>query len=184
MQSSQLARIPIGGATGVSPVRRAALWLAAHPIPRPASLKPNHSDVTRITALGRQTGKIAKKCIGGSVFKIVHAQFIALGSSASRLRRRGSRASSGGQFVILRICENGERIPLTIEKSDPEHGTVNIVVQSIGKTTNLLNSLETGTAFSTSSGLWASLRRLRATARWWRSGAAWERQWRIRRQRR
>ena len=49
-----------------------------------------------------------------------------------------------GQFVIIRVNETGERIPLTIEKSDPEKGTVNIVVQSIGKTTNLLNSLETG----------------------------------------
>jgi hypothetical protein len=77
------------------------------------------------------------------------------------LRRRGSRASSGrGQFVILRICENGERIPLTIEKSDPEHGTVNIVVQSIGKTTTCSIRSKPGTAFSTSSGRWASLRKL------------------------
>ena len=40
-----------------------------------------------------------------------------------------------GQFVILRIYEQGERIPITIESSDPEHGTISIVVQSIGKTT-------------------------------------------------
>jgi ferredoxin--NADP+ reductase len=49
-----------------------------------------------------------------------------------------------GQFVILRLHERGERIPLTIKSSDPEAGTVTIVVQSIGKTTSLLNCLETG----------------------------------------
>ncbi len=49
-----------------------------------------------------------------------------------------------GQFVILRIHEKGERIPLTIKTSDPAAGTITIVVQSIGKTTSLLNCLETG----------------------------------------
>jgi len=46
--------------------------------------------------------------------------------------------------VILRIYEEGERIPVTIENSDPERGTISIVVQSVGKTTYLLNSLNTG----------------------------------------
>ncbi|MGB8010391.1 MAG: sulfide/dihydroorotate dehydrogenase-like FAD/NAD-binding protein [Terriglobales bacterium] len=79
------------------------------------------------------------------MFKIVQAQFIAPGIKRFTIEApRIARKQRPGQFVILRICENGERIPLTIEKSDPEHGTVNIVVQSIGKTTNLLNSLETG----------------------------------------
>ena len=49
-----------------------------------------------------------------------------------------------GQFLILRLHEKGERIPLTIKSSDPEAGTVTIVVQAIGKTTSLLNSLEAG----------------------------------------
>jgi len=79
------------------------------------------------------------------VFKIVNAQFIAPGIKRFVIEApRIARKQRPGQFVILRICENGERIPLTIEKSDPEHGTVNIVVQAIGKTTHLLNSLETG----------------------------------------
>src|SRR4029077_1328215 len=47
-------------------------------------------------------------------------------------------------FVILRLYEQGERIPITIEHSDPERGTIRIVAQSIGKTTNMLNSLNTG----------------------------------------
>jgi ferredoxin--NADP+ reductase len=57
---------------------------------------------------------------------------------------RIARKRRPGQFVILRLYEQGERIPVTIENSDPEHGTISIVVQSAGKTTNLLNALETG----------------------------------------
>jgi ferredoxin--NADP+ reductase len=57
---------------------------------------------------------------------------------------RIARKQQPGQFVILRLHENGERIPLTIKCSDPEKGTVTIVAQSIGKTTSLLNCLETG----------------------------------------
>jgi ferredoxin--NADP+ reductase len=79
------------------------------------------------------------------VFKIVHAEFIAPGIKRFIIEApRIARKQRPGQFVIIRICENGERIPLTIERSDPQNGTVNIVVQSIGKTTHLLNSLETG----------------------------------------
>jgi ferredoxin/flavodoxin---NADP+ reductase len=79
------------------------------------------------------------------LFKIVHAQFIAPGIKRFTIEApRIARKQRPGQFVIVRIVEQGERIPLTIERSDPEAGTVNIVVQSIGKTTNLLNSLETG----------------------------------------
>ena len=57
---------------------------------------------------------------------------------------RIARKQKPGQFVILRIYEEGERIPVTIENSDPVKGTINIVVQSAGKTTHLLNMLETG----------------------------------------
>jgi len=79
------------------------------------------------------------------VFKILNAQFIAPGIKRFVLEApRIARKQQPGQFVIIRVNETGERIPLTIEKSDPEKGTVNLVVQSIGKTTHLLNSLETG----------------------------------------
>jgi len=81
------------------------------------------------------------------VFKIVSAQFIAPGIKRFSIEApRIARKQRPGQFVIVRICENGERVPLTIERSDAERGTVNIVVQSMGKTTHLLNSLETGDA--------------------------------------
>ena len=49
-----------------------------------------------------------------------------------------------GQFVIIRINEVGERIPLTIADSDSENGTIDIIVQGIGKTTKELNDLKSG----------------------------------------
>jgi ferredoxin--NADP+ reductase len=57
---------------------------------------------------------------------------------------RIARKHQPGQFIILRLHEDGERIPLTIKSADPEKGTVTIVAQAVGKTTSLLNCLETG----------------------------------------
>ena len=57
---------------------------------------------------------------------------------------RMARKRRAGQFVILRVHEHGERIPLTIADGDPEKGTITIIVQGIGKTTKLLNLLEAG----------------------------------------
>jgi ferredoxin/flavodoxin---NADP+ reductase len=79
------------------------------------------------------------------VFKILHAAYIAPGIKRFVIEApRIARKHRAGQFVILRLCEQGERIPLTIERSDPARGTINICVQSAGKTTHLLNSFETG----------------------------------------
>lgn len=79
------------------------------------------------------------------VFKILHAAFIAPGIKRFVIEApRIARKHRPGQFVILRLYENGERIPLTIERSDAARGTINICVQSAGKTTHLLNSFETG----------------------------------------
>ena len=79
------------------------------------------------------------------MFKIIRAHFLAPGIKRFVIEApRIARKQKPGQFVILRIYEEGERIPVTIENSDPERGTVNIVVQSVGKTTHLLNSLKTG----------------------------------------
>jgi len=79
------------------------------------------------------------------VFNILHAEFLAPGIKRFVIEApRIARKQRPGQFVIVRIHEEGERIPLTIENSDPQKGTINIVVQSLGKTTNLLNSLGAG----------------------------------------
>ncbi len=49
-----------------------------------------------------------------------------------------------GQFVMLRIVENGERIPLTISDADTQTGTISLIVQGVGKTTNLFLQLDAG----------------------------------------
>ncbi len=49
-----------------------------------------------------------------------------------------------GQFVIIRLNDAGERIPLTIADSNIVDGTITIIVQGIGKTTKELNSLSDG----------------------------------------
>ena len=79
------------------------------------------------------------------MFKIIHANFIAPGVKRFVVEApRIARKHQPGQFVILRLAPSGERIPLTIERVDRERGTINMVVQSVGKTTNLLNLLGTG----------------------------------------
>ena len=46
-----------------------------------------------------------------------------------------AKKAEPGQFIILRVDEDGERIPLTISEYDREKGTIAIVVQEIGATT-------------------------------------------------
>jgi ferredoxin--NADP+ reductase len=53
-----------------------------------------------------------------------------------------------GQFVILRIDGEGERIPLTIARADKSAGTVDLIVQAVGSTTKRLCSLEAGQRIS------------------------------------
>ncbi|MDP8263948.1 MAG: sulfide/dihydroorotate dehydrogenase-like FAD/NAD-binding protein [Candidatus Aceula lacicola] len=47
-----------------------------------------------------------------------------------------------GQFIILQISEEGERIPLTIADSDNKQGSITLIFQTVGKTTHLLAELE------------------------------------------
>lgn len=49
-----------------------------------------------------------------------------------------------GQFIILRVDENGERIPLTVAGTDPLNGTVKIIFQIVGATTEKLSRKEVG----------------------------------------
>ncbi|MGI1690308.1 sulfide/dihydroorotate dehydrogenase-like FAD/NAD-binding protein [Thermoanaerobacter uzonensis] len=57
---------------------------------------------------------------------------------------RVAKSAKPGQFVIIRIYDKGERIPLTIADYDPEKGTVTIVFQEVGKSTKLLGTLNEG----------------------------------------
>lgn len=79
------------------------------------------------------------------MYKIISAKFIApdvkkfeIDAPKIALKRKA------GQFVIIRIKENGERVPLTISDSSKEKGTISIIVQGVGKTTKELNTLNKG----------------------------------------
>ncbi len=61
--------------------------------------------------------------------------------------KRVAKACEPGQFVIVRMDEAGERIPLTICDYDREKGTVTIVFQVVGAATELMRGLKTGDAF-------------------------------------
>lgn len=79
------------------------------------------------------------------MFKIIHTEFLAPDVKLFRIHSpkiAGKRKA--GQFVIIRVDERGERIPLTIADSDVNEGTVTIIVQGIGKTTKQLNEKKTG----------------------------------------
>jgi len=82
---------------------------------------------------------------GRLMYRILQAQFIApdikqflIEAPRIALRRKP------GQFVIVRIHDHGERIPLTIVDSDPELGAITLIVQGIGKSTRQLNQLNSG----------------------------------------
>lgn len=55
-----------------------------------------------------------------------------------------AKKAKSGQFIILRVDENGERIPLTVAGYDREKGTVTIIFQIVGATTEKLNHLNEG----------------------------------------
>ncbi len=55
-----------------------------------------------------------------------------------------ARKRKAGNFVIVRATPNGERIPLTIVDSDPDKGTIVIIVQAIGKTTHIITEMMEG----------------------------------------
>ena len=55
-----------------------------------------------------------------------------------------AKARRAGHFVIVRVGEKGERIPLTIAESDPVRGTITLVVQTVGASTTKLCALQPG----------------------------------------
>ena len=55
-----------------------------------------------------------------------------------------ARKRQAGQFVIVRVGENDERLPLTIADSDPAAGTITLVVQAVGRSTKVLCGLRAG----------------------------------------
>ena len=55
-----------------------------------------------------------------------------------------AKKAEAGQFIILRVDEEGERIPLTVAGFDREAGTVRIIFQVVGSNTKKLNALSVG----------------------------------------
>lgn len=79
------------------------------------------------------------------MFRIVEAAL--LGPNVKQFEiaaPRIARKQKPGQFVIVRVNEHGERIPLTIKTSDPRRGTITLVVQAVGRTTAMMNELGAG----------------------------------------
>lgn len=60
---------------------------------------------------------------------------------------RVAESARPGQFVIVRVDEHGERIPLTICDYDPEEGSVTIVTQTVGISSHKINDLQEGDSF-------------------------------------
>ena len=63
-----------------------------------------------------------------------------------------ARKARAGQFTMVRINNEGERIPLTIADYDRERGTVTLVVQEVGKTTMQMGTLAAGDHFASVTG--------------------------------
>lgn len=81
------------------------------------------------------------------MYRIVHKRV--LNSSVTLMEVEApfiARKARAGQFIILRVNETGERIPLTIADHDAEKGTVTIIYQKVGGTTKLLDTLNEGDA--------------------------------------
>ena len=75
----------------------------------------------------------------------------ALSNDVFRMRVKAptiARKHKPGQFIILRVDETGERIPLTIADSDAEKGIITLIFQVVGKTTMLLRDQNVGGSIS------------------------------------
>lgn len=79
------------------------------------------------------------------MFKIVEKRLLAENIYKLRIEApRVAQSALPGQFVIVRVDEQGERVPLTIADFDKEDGTVTIVIQTIGASTKKLCVLNEG----------------------------------------
>ncbi len=61
---------------------------------------------------------------------------------------RVASSAQPGQFIIVRVGEKGERVPLTICDYDPQAGSVTIVTQRVGASSRKIYALEEGDSFS------------------------------------
>ncbi|MBR6758755.1 MAG: sulfide/dihydroorotate dehydrogenase-like FAD/NAD-binding protein [Alistipes sp.] len=79
------------------------------------------------------------------MFKIVEKRLLADNICLLRIQAsRVAQSAQPGQFVIVRVDEKGERVPLTIADFDTQEGTVTIVIQTIGVSTRKICRFEVG----------------------------------------
>ncbi len=77
--------------------------------------------------------------------KIVYAKELAPKTKLYEIEAKHiAERGQAGQFVILRVDDEGERIPLTIANRNPEKGTITLVYQEVGMTTEMLSQLNVG----------------------------------------
>jgi len=72
--------------------------------------------------------------------EVLNPQVVKMDILAPRIAKK----AKAGQFIILRVNENGERIPLTIADYNRDKGTITIIFQIVGKTTQLLSEQDEG----------------------------------------
>jgi ferredoxin/flavodoxin---NADP+ reductase len=90
---------------------------------------------------------------GMSVYEIVVKEDLAPVTKLFEVKAPAvAKKAKAGQFVIVRIDEVGERIPLTIADYDRERGTITLVVQEVGKTTMQMGAMQAGDHFATVTG--------------------------------
>jgi NAD(P)H-flavin reductase len=87
------------------------------------------------------------------VYEILHREDLAPVSKLLVVRAPAvARKARAGQFVIVRIDEGGERVPLTVADYDREEGTITLVFQEVGKTTMQMGTLQPGGFFASVTG--------------------------------
>jgi ferredoxin--NADP+ reductase len=79
------------------------------------------------------------------MFKILSSTLLAPGVKRLEVEARDIAAKARpGQFIVIRVSDKGERIPLTIAGKDPRRGTITLIFQAIGTTTTALFQLNAG----------------------------------------
>jgi len=81
------------------------------------------------------------------MYNIIHKQILAPKVfSVEIMAPEIARKAQAGQFVMVKIDEKGERIPLTIAETDVDRNAIKIIFQVVGRTTQILSQLEKGAA--------------------------------------
>ncbi len=87
------------------------------------------------------------------MYEIIHREDLAPVSKLLVVRAPAvARKGRAGQFVIVRIDEEGERVPLTIADYDRDEGIITLVFQEVGKTTMQMGTLQPGDCFASVTG--------------------------------